>query len=213
MSLYFYLTPTRKEINKSSLKLIYFLPITPLMLVGFKLSGEPERNIKDGEWQVSETSKENFVKTNKLAICAILRDLQKNDTAVMVTHARGQFISRILDVMPETNQFIFDFGSVEHENILALAANQITIIAEPTGAKIEFACHKLQEVHYLSLPAYRSPLPEQLYFIQRREYFRINIPQWPAYYCTGKFSDGSKFSYYTRGYFFGRNGIIRSERQ
>jgi c-di-GMP-binding flagellar brake protein YcgR len=144
---------------------------------------------------VSETSKENFVKTNKLAICAILRDLQKNDTAVMVTHARGQFISRILDVMPETNQFIFDFGSVEHENTLALAANQITIIAEPTGAKIEFACHKLQEIHYLSLPAYSSPLPEQLYFIQRREYFRINIPQWPAYYCTGKFSDGSKFSY------------------
>ncbi|EKN3765035.1 flagellar brake protein, partial [Yersinia enterocolitica] len=47
---------------------------------------------------MSETSKENFVKTNKLAVCAILRDLRKNDTAVMIVHARGQFISRILDV-------------------------------------------------------------------------------------------------------------------
>lgn len=144
---------------------------------------------------MSETSKENFVKTNKLAICAILRDLKKNDTAVMVIHARGQFISRILDVVPETNQFIFDFGSVEHENTLALVANQLTIIAEPTGAKIEFTFNQLKSIKYLSLPAFSAAIPEQLYFIQRREYFRVNIPQWPPYYCSGKFSDGSKFSY------------------
>ncbi|CNI27398.1 MULTISPECIES: flagellar brake protein [Yersinia] len=144
---------------------------------------------------MSEASKENFVKTNKLAICAILRDLKKNDTAVMVIHARGQFISRILDVVPETNQFIFDFGSVAHENIAALAANQLTIIAEPTGAKIEFICNPLKEIKYLSLPAFSTVIPESLYFIQRREYFRVNIPQWPAYYCSGKFADGSKFSY------------------
>ncbi|CNH13564.1 flagellar brake protein [Yersinia pekkanenii] len=144
---------------------------------------------------MSEKSKENFVRTNKLAICALLRDLKKNDTAVMVIHARGQFISRILDVVPETNQFIFDFGSVAHENIQALAANQLTIIAEPTGAKIEFTCNALKEIKYLSLPAFSTPLPEQLYFIQRREYFRVNIPQWPAYYCSGKFVDGSEFSY------------------
>lgn len=144
---------------------------------------------------MSETSKENFVKTNKLAICAILRDLKKNDTAVMIVHARGQFISRILDVVPETNQFIFDFGSVAHENIAALAASQLTIIAEPTGAKIEFTCNPLKEIQYLSLPAFSTSIPDSLYFIQRREYFRVNIPQWPAYYCAGKFTDGSKFSY------------------
>ncbi|AHM72565.1 flagellar brake protein [Yersinia hibernica] len=144
---------------------------------------------------MSEASKENFLKTNKLAICAILRDLRKNDTAVMVMHARGQFISRILDVVAETNQFIFDFGSVTHENIAALAANQLTIIAEPTGAKIEFSCSPLKEIKYLSLPAFSTSIPDSLYFIQRREYFRVNIPQWPAYYCAGKFADGSKFSY------------------
>lgn len=144
---------------------------------------------------MSETSKENFVKTNKLAICAILRDLKKNDTAVMVTHARGQFISRILDVLPDSNQFIFDFGSVTHENIAALAANQLTIIAEPTGAKIEFTCNPVKEIAYLSLPAFSTFIPDSLYFIQRREYFRVSIPQWPAYYCAGKFADGTKFSY------------------
>lgn len=144
---------------------------------------------------MSDTSKAQFVKKNKLAICAILRDLKKNDTAVMVTHARGQFISRILDVVPETNQFIFDFGSVENENILALGAEQLTIIAEPTGAKIEFTCNPLKDIEYLSLPAFSTAIPEQLYFIQRREYFRVSIPQWPAYYCSGKFPDGSKYQY------------------
>ncbi|PVF11461.1 flagellar brake protein, partial [Yersinia pestis] len=66
---------------------------------------------------------------------------------------------------------------------------------EPTGAKIEFTCNKLKHVEYLSLPAFSSAIPEQLYFIQRREYFRVSIPQWPAYYCSGKFPDGTQYKY------------------
>ncbi len=78
---------------------------------------------------------------------------------------------------------------------MALGAEQLTIIVEPTGAKIEFTCNKLKHVEYLSLPAFSSAIPEQLYFIQRREYFRVSIPQWPAYYCSGKFPDGTQYKY------------------
>ncbi|ANI29504.1 flagellar brake protein [Yersinia entomophaga] len=144
---------------------------------------------------MSEISKEQYVKKNRLAICAILRDLKKNNTAIMVTHSRGQFISRILEVHPDANQFIFDFGSVERENLLAQDSEQLTFIAEPAGAKIEFSCTTQTEITYFGLPAFSSPIPDSLYFIQRREYFRINIPQWPPFYCTGKFPNGTAFKH------------------
>jgi len=72
-----------------------------------------------GVWQVNEASKEQFVRRNKLGILAVLRDLKKNSTLVMVSHGRGQFISKILDVLPDTNQLLFDLGSGDYDNQLA----------------------------------------------------------------------------------------------
>ncbi|ENA1741039.1 flagellar brake protein, partial [Yersinia ruckeri] len=38
---------------------------------------------------MSEISKEQYVRKNRLAICTILRDLKKNNTAIMVIHTHG----------------------------------------------------------------------------------------------------------------------------
>ncbi|AJI96222.1 flagellar brake protein YcgR [Yersinia ruckeri] len=160
---------------------------------------------------MSEISKEQYVRKNRLAICTILRDLKKNNTAIMVIHAHGQFISRILDVYPEANRFVFDFGSVEQENILAQSAEELTFIAEPTGAKIDFSCTALTTITYLGQPAFYSLIPESLYFIQRREYFRVNIPQWPPFYCYGKFPDGTDFKYTLADISLGGVGLFTSK--
>ncbi|VEA33634.1 Cyclic di-GMP binding protein YcgR [Salmonella enterica subsp. enterica] len=35
---------------------------------------------------------------------------------------------------------------------------------------------------YQRLPAFITPLPSSLWFVQRREYFRIGAPLYPPYY-------------------------------
>ncbi|WP_244664916.1 flagellar brake protein [Candidatus Symbiopectobacterium sp. 'North America'] len=108
---------------------------------------------------VEQNSKEQFVKRNKLAICATLRDLQKNDITVMVNHARGQFISKILDVLPDDNLFVFDLGGVETENSLALYAGDLAFVAEPAGAKVEFKSSIARTVNFQGLQAFTVQVP------------------------------------------------------
>ncbi|MBJ7220546.1 MULTISPECIES: flagellar brake protein [unclassified Brenneria] len=147
---------------------------------------------------VDENLKEQFVKRNKLAICATLRELKKNDTTVMVHHSRGQFISKILDVIPDNNIFIFDLGGVERENSRALYAGALSFVAEPTGAKVEFSAEIARTVDFQGLPAFTASIPEQLYLIQRRTYFRINTPLWPPLLCRGELPDDSRFQFTIR---------------
>jgi c-di-GMP-binding flagellar brake protein YcgR len=124
---------------------------------------------------------EQFLKNNPLAVLGVIRDLQKNQVPVRITWASGQFISKILEVTPEA--LVMDFGSQEFENTAVQRAAKVTISAETQGAKVEFTLPGLESGIWQSLPAFITPLPETLFFIQRREYFRINAPLHPAYFC------------------------------
>jgi c-di-GMP-binding flagellar brake protein YcgR len=156
---------------------------------------------------VNEASKEQFVRRNKLGILAVLRDLKKNNTLVMVSHGRGQFISKILDVLPDTNQLLFDLGSGDYDNQLAKEAQTLNFVAEPAGAKVEFTSGQAQEISWQNLPTFSCEIPPELYFIQRREYFRVNIPLQPTYVCRGKFPDTSDFSFRLKDISLGGIGL------
>lgn len=130
---------------------------------------------------------EQFLKQTPLAVLGVLRDLHKNQVPVRISWASGQFISKILDVNPEG--LIIDFGSQEYENKAVQRAGKISITAETRGAKVEFTVPQLHSGDFQALPAFITPLPATLWFIQRREYFRINAPLYPAYFCKAKMPD------------------------
>lgn len=121
-----------------------------------------------------------FLKQNPLAVLNVLRDLQHSNAALRVSWSSRQFISRILDVSQQ--QLIIDFGSREEDNHAALTAKNIAMVAETNGAKIEFTVPQMQVENYQGLPAFVMPTPPAVWFIQRREYFRIPAPLYPAYY-------------------------------
>lgn len=123
-----------------------------------------------------------FLKQNPLAILNILRDLQRDDIPLRVCGNSGQFISRILNV--SKTELIIDFGSQAYENRAALREGNITLTAETAGAKMEFTTAQLAAGTYQGLPAFTLPFPPSLWFIQRREYFRISAPLHPP--CFGR---------------------------
>lgn len=131
---------------------------------------------------------EQFLKTNPLAVLGVVRDLQKNDVPVRISWGNNQFISKILDATPE--RLIMDLGSQEFENRSVLRAENITVAAD-TQAKVEFDLPKVEQGDYQALPAFISPLPTSVWCIQRREYFRINAPLHPAYFCKARMPDKS----------------------
>ncbi|MFP1907263.1 flagellar brake protein [Lonsdalea quercina] len=142
---------------------------------------------------MDETKKEQFLKRNKLAICATLRELQKNNTALMVNHSRGHFISNILDVQPDDNTFIFDLGGTSQGS--DVLDPEMYFVAEPAGAKVEFNANGVSRIDYEGFPAFRANIPADLYRIQRRNYFRITSPAWPPMFCRGSLPDERRFQF------------------
>jgi c-di-GMP-binding flagellar brake protein YcgR len=127
---------------------------------------------------------EQFLKQNPLAVLGVLRDLQKGEVPLRISWSNNQFISKILDVSQE--RLIVDLGSQEYENRAALRAEHIAVMAETHGAKVEFVLPRLELSEYQGLPAFVTPLPGNLWFVQRREYFRISAPLHPAYFVRPK---------------------------
>jgi len=130
---------------------------------------------------------EQFLKQNPLAVLGVLRDLQKNQVPVCITWGSGQFISKILDADADT--LVLDFGSQEYENNAVQRAGKVTVTAETQGAKVEFTLAQLNPGKYQELPAFITSAPDSLWFIQRREFFRIHAPLHPSYFCKAQMPD------------------------
>lgn len=134
---------------------------------------------------------EQFLKRTPLAVLQVLRSLQRSQIAIRLSWPGGQFISKVLEV--DAEHMLIDFGSQQHENQMIQQAEKITVSAETAGAKVEFTLPPLSAVGYQSLPAFRSALPASLWFIQRREHFRISAPIQPRYFCRATLADNAPF--------------------
>ncbi|WP_380180867.1 flagellar brake protein [Kalamiella sp. sgz302252] len=138
---------------------------------------------------MKEEDKEQYLKRGPLAVLAVLKNLLKNQTPVMVSHARGQFITRLL--YADKERLVVDYGSNDYENQLALEMKELHFTAETHGAKVEFALEGLESDDHEGLPAFGAALPDLLWMIQRREFFRVAMPLDPIFYCYVKWPDGS----------------------
>ncbi|WP_312453940.1 flagellar brake protein [Pseudescherichia sp.] len=132
---------------------------------------------------------EQFLKQSPLAVLGVLRDLHKEQVPICITWGSGQFISKILDADPD--RLVVDLGSQEYENKAVQRVDSVTITAETRGAKVEFTASGLSMGDFQTLPAFVTPLPTSLWFIQRREYFRISAPLHPAYFGKATLPDKS----------------------
>ncbi|MDR7342091.1 c-di-GMP-binding flagellar brake protein YcgR [Pantoea alhagi] len=139
---------------------------------------------------MKEPDNEQYYKRGTLAVLGVLRDIERDGTPIMISHARGQFISRILSVDKEL--LVIDYGSNDYDNQVTLTMRSLKISAEMKGAKVEFNLEQLHESHFGGLPAFSAPLPAELLQIQRREYFRISAPLDPIFYCHASWPDGGK---------------------
>ncbi|NKI74872.1 flagellar brake protein [Dickeya sp. CFBP 2040] len=144
---------------------------------------------------VDDNMKEQYARRNKMAICSTLRGLQKQDATIMVYHTHGQFISKILEVDSDEGEFLFDLGALERENSRALFAGELEFAAETAGAKVEFRSTISRIVEHDDLPAFCATVPDVLYYIQRRNFFRINSPAWPPMICRGELPDNTYFEF------------------
>ena len=158
---------------------------------------------------MGEADKEQYLKRGTLAVLGVMKDLLRFQTPLMVNFSRGQFISRLLSA--DEDQVIFDLGSNALDNDLALQSGEVNIAAETHGAKVEFGLTGLQRVEFEGLPAFAASLPELVWQIQRREFFRVNAPLEPVFYCHSQWPDGRTARFRLQDLSLGGVGVLLDE--
>jgi c-di-GMP-binding flagellar brake protein YcgR len=96
---------------------------------------------------------------------------------------KANYLTAILDIDEENKSIIFDCAPKEALNELLLKSKKITFDASFAGIKSSFKGDNVQQIIYKGEPAFAMPLPESIFWMQRREYFRITSPRSKASYC------------------------------
>lgn len=158
---------------------------------------------------MKDADKEQYLKRGTLAVLNVMKDLLRYQTLLMVNFSRGQFISRLLAA--DQDRVIFDLGSNALDNDLALQGGEVNIAAETHGAKVEFGLQGLTRIDYDGLPAFAAALPDLVWQIQRREFFRVNAPLEPVFYCHSQWPDGSTARFRLQDLSLGGVGVLLDE--
>ncbi|SEF04271.1 c-di-GMP-binding flagellar brake protein YcgR, contains PilZNR and PilZ domains [Burkholderia sp. WP9] len=135
----------------------------------------------------------NFAQRHPLQIAVCLRNLAAGQDFVTVEFGGRQIVTQILDVDSRNARFIFDTGSVADDNTALPAARQLTFRSLPGGIRTEFTTVGATPVVFDGLPAFEAPFPSLLYYVQRREFFRVQTPVLDPYIASGRYADGDSF--------------------
>jgi c-di-GMP-binding flagellar brake protein YcgR len=103
--------------------------------------------------------------------------------SVRFGEGKAFFLTAILEIDEENNTIIFDYGPKEELNQLLLKSKKVTFEAGFAGIKSSFKGNNIQQILYNGEPAFSMPLPESIFWMQRREFFRITSPRSKSSYC------------------------------
>ncbi|MFM0058907.1 flagellar brake protein [Paraburkholderia phytofirmans] len=135
----------------------------------------------------------NFAQRHPLQIAVCLRQLVAGKDFVTVEFDGRQIVTQILDVDSRNARFVFDAGSVADDNAALPAARQLTFRSLPGGIRTEFTTFDATLTQFDGLPAFEAPFPALLYYVQRREFFRVQTPVLDPYIASGAYLDGGSF--------------------
>ncbi len=122
---------------------------------------------------------------NTRQIIQNLSILIKNKCLLSVRFGEGKvfFLTAILEIDEANKAIIFDYGSNEVLNQQLLKADRIIFEADFSGIKVSFKGKMLTQILYNGEPAFTMPVPESIFWMQRREFFRIKSPRSKGSYC------------------------------
>ena len=129
---------------------------------------------------------DQYLIRSEIEILFVLRALMQSNTLVALYFNQGNdfILTSILDLDAERGEMVIDYGAREELNRQVLAAEKLIFIASQDQVKVQFVCHRIEEIQFEGRSAFRVGTPDSLLRVQRREYFRIATPAINPLKCT-----------------------------
>lgn len=114
-----------------------------------------------------------------------LRGLIKRGERISVLFHEGKqsFLTVLLDVSEEHGLLYFDIGGSNDTNQSFLRSGHSSFSTFVDGIRIQFSAGQGKETRLQGEPAFAVPLPASLLRLQRREFFRLQLPSSKPYIC------------------------------
>lgn len=114
---------------------------------------------------------------NKAMIINNLSLLVKNKCMVSADlGGKESVLTALIAVNHKENTIILDYGSSEHLNKRLLAHSHVKFSTVFNGIQVAFVADKITKVKYQKEDAFQISIPNSLYWYNRREYYRVNVP-------------------------------------
>jgi len=97
---------------------------------------------------------------------------------------RHTFLTVILAINDKKQHITLDFGPQDYLNKRLLGSALIRFSTEYQGVKVRFDGRNIKQITYSGQPAFSVTLPSSLYWLQRRQFYRVKLPLSRKSYCT-----------------------------
>jgi Predicted glycosyltransferase len=128
-----------------------------------------------------------FLVTSELAVRSVLRSIQRN-TSLLRMHLRDNpdqsIMTTILDLDDENRRVIVDSSPDAAFNARLANASEVLFDTQIEQVSVSFAASGLQNTTFEGLPAMSFPFPGAVRRVQRREFYRVEVPMGEPATCT-----------------------------
>lgn len=137
---------------------------------------------------------EKYLLRNRRQIRGLLRSLIEQ-RALVTAHVGGRdqsFPTAVLEVDEDDDWLLLDGSPIEASNRAAEAASHLLCFAQLEKVRVRFRVEQIERIDSDGHVAFRVPLPDTLYYLQRREYFRLETPITDSPTCIFRLRDADE---------------------
>ncbi len=140
---------------------------------------------------------EDFVLNNRITIMGKLRQLAKSQTMITAFFKGGSqsINTMVIEVLKDMELVALDYGPTPDLNEQLLQSERVVFKAELNGITAQFNADSVTKAKLHGNEVFAIPIPTEMLWVQRRQFFRVSIPLGMPAYCEIRQDDGSYRKY------------------
>jgi len=137
----------------------------------------------------------NYMLYGRGEIMQKLRQLGKKNSLISLYFNESTMLSTVVDVLSDRNLLVLDYGSDEEMNQKLLKHNRAVVKTDYDGIQAQFTIKDIRKARLQGKASFACPLPEDVLWVQRREYYRVRIPLSEVVTCELIHGDNNRTEY------------------
>lgn len=137
---------------------------------------------------------EKYLLYSRTAIINVLHELTKRPDIITAyfNNGREYILTAVLSVIPDRDLVVLDYGADEKQNRRLLEHGRVVCVTKHDNISIKFSLEGVQRAKFQERQALAAPVPETLFRLQRREYYRVPTSTLNPLKCFVPQPDGSE---------------------